>query len=440
MSSIHFPYALLVILFASCSSARCQDFIRRRFCWNQDFRLDCSWNSVLAIHEAYFTNNETEVNRTSCFNNRDGRLPCTEDLRIPLNRRCSGTSHCSFNLTEDHPDRECFCKGVIILVYSCVKESDINKFCNSKITSTSGYISSPGYPRYYTKVSNCTWTIESSIMQEMKLTILDLNMRTGIQARGREICPDNLMVLENGHKIRYTCGHLKKETMIPLTTRGGLVKVRFQSNEFLPSRGFLLYYKFNGCRQLPPPRLGYLVYSNNRSALYMCCKGHVFNDSLSNSLLLQCIDGTYWNGTVSSCMSMEEAIRLRSNDTNFATTPNVDIVEVYLRKHNYVEEILIPMACVVGLVFGNVAIILLIQKIRKKRKTSASNHNGRSTSEMKKSTSKPQTLQVPVNIPIDSTIPPITNLPGSPRAVSIVPASRPIPTIKQAPRVLMTDL
>nr|XP_015926633.1 uncharacterized protein LOC107454090 isoform X2 [Parasteatoda tepidariorum] len=381
MSSIHFPYALLVILFASCSSARCQDFIRRRFCWNQDFRLDCSWNSVLAIHEAYFTNNETEVNRTSCFNNRDGRLPCTEDLRIPLNRRCSGTSHCSFNLTEDHPDRECFCKGVIILVYSCVKESDINKFCNSKITSTSGYISSPGYPRYYTKVSNCTWTIESSIMQEMKLTILDLNMRTGIQARGREICPDNLMVLENGHKIRYTCGHLKKETMIPLTTRGGLVKVRFQSNEFLPSRGFLLYYK-----------------------------------------------------------CMEEAIRLRSNDTNFATTPNVDIVEVYLRKHNYVEEILIPMACVVGLVFGNVAIILLIQKIRKKRKTSASNHNGRSTSEMKKSTSKPQTLQVPVNIPIDSTIPPITNLPGSPRAVSIVPASRPIPTIKQAPRVLMTDL
>ncbi|GIY15908.1 hypothetical protein CDAR_53851, partial [Caerostris darwini] len=33
---------------------------------------------------------------------------------------CSGMSHCHYNFTEDNPERECRCKGVIYLRYSCI--------------------------------------------------------------------------------------------------------------------------------------------------------------------------------------------------------------------------------------------------------------------------------------------------------------------------------
>ncbi|GFW66868.1 CUB domain-containing protein [Trichonephila clavipes] len=420
------------------------EFIQETFCWNQDFRLDCTWNSVLAFHEAYFTNDGAQVNRSTCADIRDGREPCIEDIRTSINKRCSGMSHCHYNFTVDHPERECRCKGVIVLRYSCIPETKIDKFCNIKIAGTSGYISSPGYPRFYPKVSNCTWNLESSIKQEMKLSILDMDMRPGVQSRGKELCPDSLVILENAHKVRYTCGQANDKTRIPVLTTGGHVQVAFKSNEFLPSRGFLLYYKFNGCQKLPPPRLGYLVYSNNRSALYMCCKGHVFNDTLSNSLLLQCVDGTYWNGTVSPCLTIKEALRSRSNNSEDYDIHEADVVEVYLKKYKYIEEILIPAACVVGLVFGNVAIILLIQKIRKKRKASSSHHNGRSTSvpPSTSSTQVPQTLHVPTTVTVDTNVPPVFPKDTPPTAPPIPPKPRTPqpPIVRQAPRVLMTDL
>ncbi|XP_054710832.1 mannan-binding lectin serine protease 1-like [Uloborus diversus] len=433
------PSALLFFLFTSCSLARCQELIRETFCWNQDFRLDCRWTNILAIHEAYFTNDEAQVNSSSCSHAKDGRLPCTEDIRQTINKRCSGMSHCHYDFAKDQPDRECRCKGIIVVAYSCVPEQKIESYCNIKLKESEGYISSPGYPRFYPKISNCTWLLESSIKQEMKLTILDVDMRPGIPTKGKVICPDALTILENNHKVKHVCGQADEKTRIPLLTTGGHIQVTFKSNEFLPSRGFLLHYKFNGCRRLAPPKLGYMVYSNNRSSMYMCCKGHVFNDTLSNSLFLQCVDGTYWNGTVQPCLSIEDALRSRKNgsdDYEDLQIGNADVVEVYLKKHKYIEEILIPIASVVGLVFGNVAIILLIQKIRKKRKTNGSHHNGRSLSGRGSSstssgtTEVPQTLRVPVTVPIESTIPRMTS----------IPTIHQMPEKKQAPRVLITDL
>lgn len=119
----------------------------------------------------------------------------------------------------------------------------MEKSCNIKITGKSGYLSSPGYPRFYPKVANCTWVIESSKGQEMKLTILDLAMRRGVQSRGKMFCPDSLTILESGHKVKYACGEANEKTRIPVLTSGGEVQIAFRSNEFLPSRGFLLYYK-----------------------------------------------------------------------------------------------------------------------------------------------------------------------------------------------------
>lgn len=122
-------------------------------------------------------------------------------------------------------------------------ELKVEKSCNIKITGKSGYLSSPGYPRFYPKVANCTWVIESSKGQEMKLTILDLAMRRGVQSRGKMFCPDSLTILESGHKVKYACGEANDKTRIPVLTSGGEVQIAFRSNEFLPSRGFLLYYK-----------------------------------------------------------------------------------------------------------------------------------------------------------------------------------------------------
>ncbi|PRD27987.1 UNVERIFIED_CONTAM: hypothetical protein NCL1_33778 [Trichonephila clavipes] len=201
----------------------------------------------------------------------------------------------------------------------------------------------------------------------------------------------------------------------------------------------------------------------------MCCKGHVFNDTLSNSLLLQCVDGTYWNGTVSPCLKLvfcstfffnvcahisfsaiKEALRSRSNNSEDYDIHEADVVEVYLKKYKYIEEILIPAACVVGLVFGNVAIILLIQKIRnsaffsRKRKASSSHHNGRSTSvpPSTSSTQVPQTLHVPTTVTVDTNVPPVFPKDTPPTAPPIPPKPRTPqpPIVRQAPRVLMTDL
>ncbi|GIY21973.1 CUB domain-containing protein [Caerostris extrusa] len=70
-----------------------------------------------------------------------------------------------------------------------------------------------------------------------------------IQTRGRRLCPDSLVILENNHRILYTCGQADDKTRIPIQSTGGHLQVTFKSNEFLPSRGFLLYYKFNGCQK-----------------------------------------------------------------------------------------------------------------------------------------------------------------------------------------------
>ncbi|GFY50559.1 hypothetical protein TNIN_86061 [Trichonephila inaurata madagascariensis] len=127
MPSSHFPYTVLILLLTSAFLARCQEFIQETFCWNQDFRLDCTWNSVLAFHEAYFTNDGAQVNRSTCADIRDGREPCIEDIRTSINKRCSGMSHCHYNFTVDHPERECRCKGVIVLRYSCIPGATVSR-------------------------------------------------------------------------------------------------------------------------------------------------------------------------------------------------------------------------------------------------------------------------------------------------------------------------
>ena len=148
-----------------------------------------------------------------------------------------------------------------------------------------GYISSPGYPRYYLGGRECVWTLVVGEGQKIQLELSDLSLReTG------EECEDSLVIKEEGRTLLSMCGGLISP--VSLLSATNLVEVRMRTaasrQQLYPRRGTLLHYSVQGCATPPPIAEGEAIKMNNSMAVLECNPGHVLQSTLSQVATLQC--------------------------------------------------------------------------------------------------------------------------------------------------------
>ncbi|GIX96220.1 uncharacterized protein CEXT_426791 [Caerostris extrusa] len=284
-----------------------------------------------------------------------------------------------------------------------IAESNLNKFCNSKISSREGYIASPGYPQYYPQLTECSWSISALEGQTVFLKVLHLHLRDAsdvtptvsdpeafyamnIQLMTEQVvrCDDDRLVVMEGITKKFeVCGEeLSSLKSAEMDASSGL-ELRFKTMAFLPASGFLVYFKVQGCPTVAAKDGSYLVQRNGSAAIYACENNRVFNDTQENTRFLQCVRDHHWNDTLSPCTVLEEITtttaapnisvhtrveieKVISSSTVAAT--NETILASWDKKASLVEDIIIPCILVGTLIVGNIVIIIMIFVIRKRHK------------------------------------------------------------------------
>ncbi|XP_076320043.1 uncharacterized protein LOC143230414 isoform X2 [Tachypleus tridentatus] len=313
----------------------------RRSCSGREIRFRCD-DSIIAVHQAYFTTDADSVNVT-CAREIDQRTKCIEDIRLSVNARCSGLTYCRYSYELDHMGKKCSGAGAVVIQFVCVYEIGVNKYCNTELRDPEGYIVSPGYPHFYLKLENCSWDIQAGDGQTISVEILDVSFKDPRRYHDRFICDEGVTVMEGGIPLISACGE-SAEALQYVHSHTDQLTIRFQSISFNNLRGFLLRYKIQGCPTLPSPTLGYLVYRNDSSALYMCCKDHLFNDTLQNFRFLYCVDGNRWNASMDNCVSSDEMVQawnrseMKSIILNISNSHTIRENELDFKEQLYIEE------------------------------------------------------------------------------------------------------
>ncbi|XP_064486681.1 uncharacterized protein LOC135398993 isoform X2 [Ornithodoros turicata] len=370
----------------------------RQVCSKYEIRLRCDPGQYVVVHDAHYTTaplpglpaNSSWPTCTDTIKGREDEdeedhdphpINCTEDIRQPLNNRCSGTVHCLFTFSRDHLDKKCPSDGVIVVQYACVTEKIVNNYCSFKLRQREGYISSPAFPHYYPGLSNCSWHIQGAPGQTVSVTMLDVSMKQPKRQWIYHVCEDSVTVADGQNKLLVACGD-SAGNLRTVNSASNHLTVQLKSSEFVPYRGFILKYKLVGCPTPRSPKQGYLVFRNESTALFKCCKDHFFTDTFQNTRTLFCIDGNEWNDTVSGCASRYE-LALNGTlivDPQFSEAPELMSSDQAVRDKetedmSHIADILIPALLMGGLILGNIVIVLIIFRLRKRQQRRA-NQNG----------------------------------------------------------------
>ncbi|KAL1480668.1 hypothetical protein MTO96_050828 [Rhipicephalus appendiculatus] len=254
--------------------------------------------------------------------------------------------------------------------------------CGAHVRSpTEGYLSSPGFPHFYPALSNCSWLLEASPGQTIVLRILDLSIRPPrpgapgplFDTLSESDCAeDALSVLESGRPLLVACGE-SRLSLRTLRSTGRRLVVRFRTRSFVPARGFLLKYKFMGCPTPAAPRLGYLVHRAEETALYKCCKDHMFNDTQADTRTLVCLRGNTWNDSVPETCTPR--LPVTWNDTVVEEEEEEPLLqgrkerdgddEAGFLSTQFLADVLVPCLAMVFLLLGNAIVVVIIFKLKK---------------------------------------------------------------------------
>ncbi|XP_077497056.1 uncharacterized protein LOC144107763 isoform X2 [Amblyomma americanum] len=372
----------------------------KHVCSRYEMRLRCDEGHLVAIHDALYssepppdapparpgcgTADTTEAGEAIATTTAAAVTPCQQDLRLALNSRCSGEVHCLFSLSRDQAERRCRGEGSVLVRYRCLHERWLMHKCGSHVrTPTEGYLSSPGFPHFYPALSNCSWLLEASPGQTITLRVLDVSIRPprpgapgplGESLTEADCAEDALSVLEDGRPLLVACGE-SRLSLRTLRSTGRRLLVRFRTRNFVPARGFLLKYKFMGCPTPAAPRLGYLVHRAEDTALYKCCKDHLFNDTLADTRTLVCLRGNTWNDSVPETCTPR--LSLAANDSIV-----YEDEEPLLQGSRHLNEgddaggsstqfladVLVPCLAMAFLLLGNAIVVGVIFKLKKKRR------------------------------------------------------------------------
>ncbi|KAG8196677.1 hypothetical protein JTE90_006586 [Oedothorax gibbosus] len=389
-----------------------REFRRETACYNDNLHLDCG-KSVIAVHEAYFTTASKKENLT-CHSpalehdyiedNAESEdvavneSVCLEDVRVSLNRKCSGFKSCNYSYSQ-LPEKNCYnSEGLLVVRFDCVKESNINKWCNSKILTPEGYISSPGYPQYYPQLTSCVWSMIASEGQTIHASVLHLHLREAVDVTPTQTnnemefhligqlvevvkrCDDDKLTIYEGVVRRAElCGE-GVEAMKSVEVEGVAgMEVRFRSAAFNPASGFLVYFKTHGCPTLPPGEGIRLVERNGSAATYACRnKRQVFNDTLQGTRFLQCVRDHHWNDTLPPCVAMEDttlstltaisSTELDEKFGNYSRNDDEEMNPLLDNKANLIADIIIPVVIILVLLIINCIVLVIIFVVRRRQK------------------------------------------------------------------------
>uniref|UniRef100_A0A224YQR1 CUB domain containing protein n=1 Tax=Rhipicephalus zambeziensis TaxID=60191 RepID=A0A224YQR1_9ACAR len=377
------------------------ELLAKHVCSRYEVRLRCDDGELVAIHDAMYASEpppdapparpgcgpifETTQDGATVTSTSTAPSPCEQDLRLAINSRCSGEVHCLFSLSRDQAERRCRGEGSLLVRYRCLNERSLMQKCGAHVRSpTEGYLSSPGFPHFYPALSNCSWLLEASPGQTIVLRILDLSIRPPrpgapgplFDTLSESDCAeDALSVLESGRPLLVACGE-SRLSLRTLRSTGRRLVVRFRTRSFVPARGFLLKYKFMGCPTPVAPRLGYLVHRAEETALYKCCKDHMFNDTQADTRALFCIRGNTWNDSVPETCTPR--LPVTWNDTVVEEEEEEPLLqgrkerdgddEAGFLSTQFLADVLVPCLAMVFLLLGNAIVVVIIFKLKKKRR------------------------------------------------------------------------
>lgn len=239
------------------------------------------------------------------------------DLRQALNRRCSGMSkgqQCFFNLQLDHSESVPWGAGIVDIYYRCVPSDITYRYCNSDVRindqtyfqkSSSQFLLSPVYPKYYVGGRKCRWTLRADPGQRIQLRFLDISLRERLSSSEPE-CTDSIRVSERGKTLLRMCGESKEDILLLSQANKLEVRLETQAQGIFPRRGILAEFWPIGCATPREPGYGYLHLRNDTHATYTCSVGHVFQDTLERSKTVVCYqeDGR-WSDSVANCVSLQ---------------------------------------------------------------------------------------------------------------------------------------
>jgi len=245
-------------------------------------------------------------------------LTNVRDLRQALNRWCSGMAQkkpCTFNLQLDHEESVSWGMGIVDVYYRCVPDYIIHRKCNSEVrvkeeigfSSSSQFLMSPVYPKYYVGGRRCKWTLRSDPGQRIQLRFLDISLREEVSQSSHPQCADSIRVTERGRNLLSMCGESKQD--IVLLSDANKLEVRLETNShgIFSTRGILAEFWPLGCATPTDPGNGYLHIRNHTHANYACHGGYVFQDTLERTKTLICDDqrGHWYDTMAVNCVSLQ---------------------------------------------------------------------------------------------------------------------------------------
>lgn len=401
---------LLVVLLLSSTATHSQELKNGTACKEELLQMVCDNDQVLAIHSAIFDGSDTEgcgfmmpINISSLLpaNDNSSINSSTVDSRLfsvqsTVNRRCSGQNNCTLQLESDEPSSKSWGDGKLIVQYNCIPVKSARYSCDAVIeiltptttlgASTAavkpgwfpgpnqvhgwGYLSNFGYPEYYRGSTDCRWTIRSTHGRRVRVTILDLSIRSVLH--GERECKDVLTVTQDKRLLLNKCGEVE-EPLVVESSGDELNLTLSVKSAFIPKRGLLAFFTAIGCPTPRVPKQAYLVSGSNSSrAEFICCVDHVFPDTGLRQRNLTCLDqeGHRWNEDLPDCVDVKQ-IEASGNKTLIhilrrasMNSTNPEFGE--LSNYSITYDLIVPCAIIAGLILGNLVILALVLHFRRR--------------------------------------------------------------------------
>ena len=181
-------------------------------------KLTCQKDEMIVVKEAAF------IPRGDCLKtDNDETRNNNQDIWRAILKKCNGVRNgkCVFDLGIHLPGSEGWGVGRTDVRYSCV--GNVNSYCGGRVEQMgTGYIASPGYPRYYLGGRECVWNLLVGKGQTIKIQVKDLDLREAHQT-----CQDSVMVKEEGKTLLSVCGVLLSP--ISVVSETGKVDIHMRS-------------------------------------------------------------------------------------------------------------------------------------------------------------------------------------------------------------------
>ncbi|KZS11422.1 Uncharacterized protein APZ42_024208 [Daphnia magna] len=328
-------------------------------------------------------------------------------VQSTVNRRCSGFNNCTVQLENDEPQAKQWGDGKLQVLYNCIPAKSAKYSCNAIIEIVNpemssspnnlmvsdeasdktaeivtskpkwypgpkqvhgwGYLHNMGYPEYYRgsdkgEAVDCRWTIRANHGRRVRLTLLDLSIRSVVQ--GEHECQDVLTVMEHSRLLLNKCGDVEEPLVIEASADEINITLSVKS-KFQSKRGLMAYFTAMGCPTPRIPKHGYLVGGSNSSrAEFLCSVDHVFPDTGIRSRNLTCLsqEGYRWNEDLPDCIdikhfnnkssSVHHIIRDQKVSKN-STEPEAG----ELTNYSLTYDLIVPTSIIAGLIFGNLLVL-----------------------------------------------------------------------------------